>query len=112
MMKRVRWMGTSRRDVRSFPVEARSEAGFQLQMVQVGDPPLDWKPMSSIGPGVIEIRIHRSDEFRVLYVAKFAEAIYVLHCFAKKTKKTDSHDLELARERYRELITRRTQKES
>jgi phage-related protein len=80
-------------------------------MVQAGDAPLDWKPMPSVGPGVIEIRIHNAGEFRVLYVARFAEAVYVLHCFAKKTRRTDPRDLGLGMRRYRELATRRRQEE-
>lgn len=72
-------------------------------MVQVGRDPDDWKPMPSIGPGVREIRIReRSGQFRVIYVASFETAIYVLHAFQKKTPKTSAVDLGLAQRRYRE----------
>lgn len=84
---------------------ARREAGFQLDQVQQGGEPDDWKPMPTIGKGVREIRIRdEAGAFRVIYVAKFADAIYVLHCFQKKTEKTSKADIELAETRYRELV--------
>ena len=80
-------------------------AGFQIFQVQEGHDPDDWKPMSSIGPGVREIRIREEDgAFRVIYVAKFADAVYVLHCFQKKTQKTGFDDIALASRRYKDLI--------
>ena len=104
-------MGSSRSDLRAFPVDARGEAGFQLRMVQAGEAPLDWKPMQAVGPGVMEIRVHRSGEFRVLYVARFREAIYVLHCFAKKTPKTSQGDIDRAKRRYGDVVAaRRTER--
>lgn len=85
------------------------EAGYQLDKVQNGIEPTDWKPMPSVGQGVKEIRI-RDDAgaFRVIYVAKLAKAVYVLHCFQKKTEQTSSQDVELARKRYKELMKERT----
>jgi len=68
---------------------------------------LDWKAMPLVGTGVIEIRVHAEGEYRVFYVAKFEEAVYVLHVFAKKTRKASSLDLELGKKRYRELLERR-----
>jgi len=76
-------------------------------MVQAGEAPLDWKPMQAVGPGVIEIRIHRGGEFRVIYAARFREAIYVLHCFGKKAQRTRQPDVELARRRLREVVALR-----
>ncbi len=71
-------------------------------MVQVGREPSDWKPMAIIGPGANEIRVRDvSGAYRVVYVAKFADAVYVLHVFNKKTQQTSALDLELARQRYR-----------
>jgi phage-related protein len=84
------WLGSSLEDLREFPNDARQEGGFQLRRVQKGLSPVDWKPMSAVGPGVIEIRIRVTQEYRVFYVAKFAEAIYVLHAFKKQTQKTPS----------------------
>jgi phage-related protein len=102
--KPVIFCGTSRSDLRAFPSSARRTAGFQIDQVQEGHDPDDWKPMSSIGSGVREIRIRdEAGAFRVIYIAKFAEAVYVLHCFQKKTEKTAKADLDLARKRYREL---------
>ena len=94
-------MGSSQDDLRDFPLEARRCAGFELRQVQNGLEPSDWKPMNTIGRGAREIRIHALGEWRILYVATIAGAVYVLHCFQKKTTKTQHHDLELARQRYR-----------
>ena len=92
-------------DLRAFPLTARREAGHQLDQAQDGREPDDWKPMNTVGQGVREIRIRdEAGAFRVLYVAKFADAIYVLHCFHKKTGKTSKADVELAAKRYRELL--------
>lgn len=102
--KPLRFRGSSRADLLAFPNEARREAGFQLSFVQFGDDPMDWKPMPVIGSGVREIRI-RDDggAFRVIYVAKFRDAIYVLHCFEKKTQTTAKRDIAIATTRYKEL---------
>ena len=66
-----------------------------------------WKPIPFVGSGVIEIRVHAAGEYRVFYVAKFEDAVYVLHVFAKKTRKASSLDVELGNKRYRELLERR-----
>jgi phage-related protein len=101
------WLGSSRDDVRAFPEEARQEAGFQLRRVQKGLSPSDWRPMATVGPGVIEIRIHTTEEYRVFYVAKFTEAVYVVHAFNKQTQKTPQRDIDLTQRRYAELIRAR-----
>ena len=102
--KPLQWLGSSRIDLRAFPRNARRVAGFQLRRVQRELEPYDWKPVASIGPGVREIRIHLPLEHRVLYVARFAEAVYVLHAFKKRSRKTAQRDIELARQRFRELV--------
>lgn len=103
--KPIEFLGTSLDDLRSFPLTARREAGHQLDQVQGGQEPDDWKPMGTIGSGVREIRIRdASGAFRILYVAKLADAVYVLHCFQKKTEKTRKTDLDLAAKRYRDLL--------
>ena len=103
--KPVEFRGTALDDLRTFPLTARREAGYQLDQVQHGQAPDDWKPMSTVGQGVKEIRIRdASGAFRVIYVAKFADAVYVLHCFQKKTEKTSKADLDLAAKRYRDLL--------
>lgn len=109
MHKPAVWMASSRKDVRAFPDEARARAGYEVYRVQLGLEPTDWKPMSSVGDGVREIRVSTGREHRLIYVAKFAEAIYVLHAFEKKTQKTARADLDMARTRYRELVSRRAQ---
>lgn len=102
--RQLLWLGASRDDLRTFPSGARRLAGFQLRQVQKGLDPLDWKAMPTVGPGVREIRVHTALEHRVLYVAKFAEAVYVLHAFEKRSRKTDRHDIELGRQRFRALV--------
>jgi phage-related protein len=104
--KTITWLGSSLADLRAFPKEARQDAGFALDLVQQGFVPPDWKPMSTVGAGVNEIRVRAGGQFRVLYVAKFAEAVYVLHAFAKKTSKTAPGDIEIGRRRYA-MIRRR-----
>jgi phage-related protein len=102
--KPVEFRGSSLEDLRAFPATARREVGHQIDLVQNGKDPDDWKPMSTVGPGVKEIRIRdEAGAFRVIYVAKFADAIYVLHCFQKKTEQTSKHDIDLAGQRYRDL---------
>jgi phage-related protein len=103
--KPVEFRGSALDDLRAFPQAARREAGYQLDRVQHGREPDDWKPMSTVGRGVREIRIRdAAGAFRVLYVAKFDDAVYVLHCFQKKTQKTSKADLNLAAQRYRDLL--------
>jgi phage-related protein len=103
--KPVEFCGSSLDDLRGFPVDARREAGHQIDQVQRGLDPDDWKPMPTVGAGVKEIRVRdAAGAFRVLYVAKFADAVYVLHCFQKKTAKTSKPDLDLAAQRYREIV--------
>ncbi|HSS48102.1 MAG TPA: type II toxin-antitoxin system RelE/ParE family toxin [Thermoanaerobaculia bacterium] len=90
------WIGASFEDLREFPPDARRAAGYELRRVQRGSMPTDWKPLSGVGPGVNEVRIHTGTEHRVLYVAKFEEAIYVLHAFEKKSRQTRDKDIALA----------------
>jgi phage-related protein len=106
-MKPLFWAGSTLQDVRAFPEDARSIAGHELHLVQQGLEPDDWKAIASIGPGVYELRIRTAVEHRVFYVAKFAEGVYVLHAFQKKTQQTAQRDIELARERYREVLRQR-----
>jgi len=67
----------------------------------------DWKPMPSVGLGVKEIRVHAHGEYRVIFVARFAESIYVLHAFQKKARRTPQRDIEVARTRFRAVIDQR-----
>lgn len=109
-MKTVKWRGTSLDAVRGFTEDARKQTGYQLYRVQSGLEPSDWKPMAIVGAGVREIRVHTNDEFRLIYVATFEEAVYVLHAFQKKTRKTSKHDLELATSRFKQLVKERKKK--
>ena len=103
-MKGISFHGSSLADLCSFPQDAKREAGYQLDRVQRGLEPTDWKPMLHIGSGVKEIRIKDADgQYRIIYVAKFSEAVHVLHAFQKKTQRTAKTDIELARKRYKEI---------
>lgn len=101
-LKPVSFVGTAQKDLAGFPEAARRRAGHELFMVQVGREPSDFKPIPSVGPGAYEIRV-RDDTgaFRVIYVAKFEHAVYVLHAFQKKTRETAKADIDLAARRYR-----------
>ena len=106
--KPVTFRGSALDDLRAFPETARRAAGYQLGKLQNGLDPNDWKPMPTIGQGVSEIRVRdASGAFRIIYVAKLPEAVYLLHCFQKKTQKTARADLELAAKRYQELLKER-----
>lgn len=103
-MKEIMWVGSSLQDLRDFPEVPRKRAGFQLELLQEGEEPDDFKPMKSVGKGVQEIRIACDDgAFRVFYVVNRPEAIYVLHAFRKTTLKTEKRDLDLGRTRYKSL---------
>jgi len=101
--KDLAWVGRSLEDLRAFPAEARREAGHQLHLVQLGLEPDDWRPMPSVGPGVVEIRIHDETEHRLFYVANYAAAAYVLHAFEKKSQKTAQRDIDLGQQRFKGL---------
>ncbi|WP_158940803.1 type II toxin-antitoxin system RelE/ParE family toxin [Burkholderia sp. S171] len=106
--KEIRWVGSAYDDLLEFPEEPRRDAGFQLSKVQSGLDPEDWKPFGEVGAGAREIRIRdTSGIFRVMYVAKFEEAVYVLHCFQKKTQATSKRDKEIAEARYRAVANAR-----
>lgn len=97
-------MGASREDLKFFPEAAQDSLGFELYRVQCGLDPKDWKPMSSVGPGVKEIRVRdAAGIFRMIYLATRPEGVYVLHCFQKKTQRTSRSDLELATERFKSI---------
>jgi phage-related protein len=102
-LKPLIFLGSSLDDLRNFPSEARRAAGFELRAVQNGLDPRDWKPIQAIGPGVKEIRIHALGEWRVIYIAKIHNAVYVLHAIQKRTKKTNRQDIDLARQRFRQI---------
>jgi phage-related protein len=107
-MKKIIFIGHSLDSIKQFAHEAKREAGHQLDRVQCGKDPLDWKPMQGIGLGVKEIRIRDSDGiYRVIYVAKFEEAVYVLHAFNKKTEKTSPMDIDTARRAFKRVLAER-----
>jgi phage-related protein len=104
-MRPVRFLGDSLKCFREFPEDARQDVGYQLDKVQRGAQPDDFKPMPSIGRGVEEIRVwDDSGTYRVIYTARLAEAVYVLHAFQKKTQATSQRDVDVAKARYTELM--------
>lgn len=104
-MKELYWVGTSLDDLKNLPEEVVQIAGYQLHRVQSGLEPTDWKPMKSIGQGVREIRIRDSaNAYRVIYLVVTNGGVYVLHAFQKKSQKTPAKDINLARQRYNEVV--------
>ena len=105
MMKRISFVGRSLNDLKQFPEDAKHEAGFQLDKVQRGLEPSDWKPIKTVGAGVTEIRI-KGDQgiYRVIYVAKYVDTVFVLHAFKKKSQKTAQKDLDIAKQRLKTVI--------
>ena len=107
MDKPILWVGASLDDLRAFPEDAAAWPGFELRRVQQGLQPTDWKPMSSVGTGVEEIRVHTGREHRVFYIARFEEGIYVLHAFEKRSRKTPAREIEVARARLQDVLAAR-----
>jgi len=104
-VKPIRFLGNALRCLRDFPDDAKQDAGYQLDKLQRGGKPDDFKPMPSIGKGVEEIRIwDDADTYRVIYTARMADAVVVLHAFQKKTQTTSKRDLEIARERFAQFM--------
>jgi len=102
--KPLHFVGSSLGDLKAFPDEARRDAGFNLDAVQRGLEPEDWKTMRTVGAGVKEIRVRdATGAYRVIYLASRPEAVYVLHCFQKKTEKTNQRDIDLARQRFKAI---------
>ena len=102
-MKKIIWLGSSYQDLLNFSKSAKQVAGYNLDKLQRGLEPQDWKPMSSVGKGVKELRIHCKNEYRVIYLVQSIDGIYILHAFVKKSQKTNRHDLELAKKRFKEI---------
>jgi phage-related protein len=98
-LKPLAWVGSALEDLRALPETVRRQVGFELHQVQLGFAVSDWRPLPSVGAGVVELRIHAAGEHRVLYIGRYAVAIHVLHVFEKKTRKITRRDLELARTR-------------
>jgi len=110
--KPIDWIGSSLEDLRGFPEAARRQAGEHLRRLQRGEMPDDWRPFAEIGAGVNEIRIDCSDGwFRVMYVARFEEAVYVLHSFQKASRRTSRRDVAIAKIRYRAVVRERQVRE-
>jgi phage-related protein len=104
-MRNVEFVGGALDDLRSFPGSGRRAMGFQIDLVQQGLDPADWKPMPTVGAGVREIRVRdETGAYRAIYIAKLSDAVYVLHCFQKKTQKTPKSDLELAKTRLQQVL--------
>lgn len=104
-MKPLQFLGDSLKCLREFPEDAKQDAGYQLDLVQRGEQPQDFKPMPSIGKGVEELRVwDETGTYRVIYTARIADAVYVLHAFHKKTQATSKRDIDIARERHVQLM--------
>jgi phage-related protein len=104
-LKPITWVGTARTDLHHFPKAARSRAGNEIYRLQTGSEPRHWRPMSSVGSGVCEIKIRENGEFRIIYLVPGSSGPVILHCFAKKTRQTSKADIKLARQRLKALDT-------
>jgi len=102
--KPIQWIGSSLEDLSNFPESARRKAGFQLRAIQSGEVASDFKSMAIVGLGVEEIRIRVEDAYRIFYVARVEESIYILHAFQKKTQKTSKLDIEIGQKRYQQML--------
>jgi phage-related protein len=109
--KPICWIGRAKDELLEFSEDARRRAGFELWTLQQGEVPSDFKPMRSVGQGVEEIRIRIDGAYRIFYVAKFSEAIYVLHAFQKTSQKTAQANIELGQQRYKQMLQRRKEQE-
>jgi len=107
LKKPVLWVGDAQKVVRAFPKLVRVDLGTELMRLQSGVNPIDWRPMPTVGAGVGELRVQYNGQWRLMYVAKFDEGIYVLHAFRKTTQKTSRADVDTARSRLSELIKER-----
>jgi phage-related protein len=106
--KPIVFCGTALKDLKAFPKAVMHDIGEQLSHLQHGEDADDWKPMTTVGKGVREVRgKDESGAYRALYVAKYKEAIYVLHCFLKKTAQTSQADIDLAATRLRTVLQER-----
>jgi phage-related protein len=107
-MKPIRFAGDALAELRAFPQAARHDAGYELHRVQTGEQPADFKPMPAIGKGVEELRVRDTTaSYRVIYTARLADAVYVLHAFHKKTRRTAPANIELARKRFKQMMRER-----
>lgn len=108
-MKPIRFVGDALAELRAFPPSARQDAGYALHCVQGGTQPADFKPMPTIGHGVEELRVRdATGAYRVIYTARLADAVYVLHAFQKKTQRTAPANIELARQRFKHMLRENT----
>lgn len=106
-MKPITFLGDSLKCLRAFPDDAKQDAGYQLDKVQHGQQPDDFKSMPSVGKGVEELRIwDESGTYRVIYLARLADAVYVLHAFQKKNQATAQRDIDLAKKRFNDLMSK------
>lgn len=102
-LKPAVFLGRSKKAMKNFPEEAKRIAGAEINLLQMGQMPTDWKRMQGIGPGACEIRIHRPHEHRVIFVASYPEAIYILHAFEKKSEKTNPLHIQIARQNHAKI---------
>jgi len=104
VLKIIHWYGNTLDTVQKFPKSVRVAIGSELYLLQLGEKPVDSKPMASIGRGVREIRVRDNKRaFRVLYLVQYKKGIHVLHAFQKKTQRTSKPDLEIGKSRFRQL---------
>ena len=102
----VEFCGRSLKAIKAFPTEMKREAGHQLDRVQRGLDPIDWKPLSSLGAGIKEVRLSGNGQYRVIYLAAFESRVVVLHAFQKKSRKTGKSDVRAVQRALKDLLSR------
>lgn len=105
-MRKVVFEGNTLKTIRQLPDDVRHRSGYEIDRIQRGKEPENWKPFSTIGQGAREIRIQVDRQYRIIYIAKFEDKVHVLHVFEKKTQKTRKSDIEIAKNRLKEVIRR------
>ncbi len=103
-VKDVIWHGDSRDVIRGFPEQVRKDIGAELMLLQISEAPLHSRPMPTVGRGVWEIKVRdEGNQYRVFYVVRRREAIHVLHAFQKRSRKTAKADIQLGKQRLKQL---------
>ena len=105
-MRKVIFEGDSLEIIRRFPSIARQRCGYEIDRIQRNLKPLNWKPFRTVGQGVCEVRVRVGNQYRILYIVSFEDQLHVLHAFEKKTQRTRSSDIKIAKHRLKVLHRR------
>ena len=108
-LKPVIWLGDSLRELKTFPAVVQDEMGYAIYLAQCGQKHVSAKPLTGLGSGVLEVvSDHRGNTFRCVYTVRFADRVFVLHAFQKKSKRgmaTPKPDIDLITQRLKQAVT-------